>query len=390
MKLWNEYVELLKPAGHLLERIFAPESEQAQAELCRQLAMNLAQGYFLYFQADAQHPDWMPFENSVFLLQPNPDAVYYYAPVDGRARYRVIGERGTAPVVGFATGKVLIGMGDPPGPGYNNYDADNLKLEADGSFEVIFSSERPAGYSGNWWHLHPEARFIIVRQFSYDWGREKDVRLAIECLDSPPLKPALSTQVIDQQMRALFGSYVECLSRQMLGAVERIRNKGLINKMGLHDFADLGNSGEWPQAYFECIYDLQPGEALLLETDLPQQRHYWNVQVTDGLWNQVELVYRQSSLNGRQAVIDADGKFRAIVCGEDPMIHNWLDTGGNLFGSLVGRWYRCNSHPTPSLTKFALRDIDRYLPHDTPRITGEERERQLRERRVGAQLRRRW
>ena len=390
MKLWNDYVDLLKPAGEVIARTWAPQSAKAQAELCRQLAMNVAQGYFLYFQSDPDHPDWAPFENSVFLLQPNPDAVYYYAPVSGDGTYRIVGERGNAPVAGFATGKVMIGMGDPPGPGFNNYDLDKLELGAEGSFEVIFSGERPAGYTGNWLYLHPEARFILLRQFSYDWGRERDVRLAIERLDAPVLKPAQTPEVIDRQLRALFGSYAECLSRQMLGSIERMRSKGLVNSMALHDFADLGNSGEWPQAYFECLYDLQPGEALVLETELPEQAHYWNVQVADGLWNQVELVYRQSSLNGLQAAIDDDGRFRAVLSVEDPGIHNWLDTGGNLFGSLVGRWYRCSSHPTPTVTKIALSDLDRHLPRSTPRIAPEQREAQLRKRRIGAQLRRRW
>jgi hypothetical protein len=163
---WSEYVDLLKPAGELIAKTCAPDSPQVQADLCKQLAMNIAQGYFLYFQSDAKHPDWAPFENSVFMLQPNPDAVYYCAPVSGDGVYRVIGERGDAPVVGFATDRNLIGMGDPPGPGYDNYDVDDLRLEADGSFEVIFSSERPAGYEGNWLYLHPEAKFILLRQFS--------------------------------------------------------------------------------------------------------------------------------------------------------------------------------------------------------------------------------
>jgi hypothetical protein len=390
MKLWNEYLEQLKPAGEVIARTWAPQSEKAQAELCRQLAMNLSQGYFLHCQSTPEHPDWAPFLNSVFLLQPNPDAVCYYAPVSGKGSYRIVGDRGNAPVAGFATGKVMVGMGDPPGPGYNNYDFDDLKLESDGSFEVIFSEMRPAGYSGNWLYLHPEARFIMVRQFSYDWGRERDVRLAIERLDSPALKPALTPEAIDRQLRALFGGFVECYSRTRLGFFETIRNKGAVNETRLTSFQELGNGRDWPQAYFECVYDIKPDEALILETELPQMRPYWNVQVIDGLWNQVELVYRQSSLNGHQAVIDGDGKFRAVLSLEDPGIHNWLDTGGNLFGMLIGRWYRCDSHPTPRLKKVPLKDLRRHLPATTPTISVEARGEQLRQRRIGAQLRRRW
>lgn len=390
MDAWNEYVELLKPAGALISRTWAPDDAQVQADLCRQLAMNIAQGYFLLCQSTPEHPDWSPFENSVFLLQPNPDAVYYYAPVAGDGVYRITGERGNAPVVGFATGKIMIGMGDPPGPGYGNYDVDDLALDADGSFEVIFSSERPAGHTGNWLHLHPEARFILLRQFSCDWGRERDVRLAIERLDTPALKPRLTPADIDRQLRHLFGIYVECLSRQGIGSLMRTRDKGLTNQFGLTTFQDLGNSDSWPQAYFECIYDIAPDEALIMETELPDERPYWNVQVTDGLWNQVELVYRQSSLNGHQAAIDADGRFRAVLSLEDPGVQNWLDPGGHTFGMLIGRWYRCSAHPTPSLTKVPFAELHRHLPESTPRFGAEARAEQLRQRRLGAQLRRRW
>jgi hypothetical protein len=79
-----------------------------------------------------------------------------------------------------------------------------------------------------------------------------------------------------------------------------------------------------------------------------------------------------------------------VLSPDDPGIHNWLDTGGNLFGSLVGRWYRCSAHPTPTVTKIRLQDLAQHLPRSTARMTREQREAQLRIRRIGAQLRRRW
>lgn len=390
MKLWNDYVDLLRPAGELIAKTWAPDSPQVQADLCRQLAMNLSQGYFLYCQATPEHPDFAPFENSVFLLQPNPDAVYHYAPVAGDGVYRVVGHRGTVPVAGFATGKVMIGMGLPPGPGYDNYDLDDLTLGKDGAFEVIFSAERPAGHVGDWRRLHPEARFLMLRQFSYDWGREQDARVAIERLDTPPLKPRHTPEDIDRQLRALFGTYVGCLTQTALGAIGRVQTGGWLNNFHMHDFQDLGNSASWPQAYFECVYEIAPGEALILETELPEKHHYWNIQVVDALWNQVELVHRQSSLNGHQAELDPDGRFRAVLSLEDPGVPNWLDAGGHARGMLIGRWYRCSSHPTPSLRKVEFAELRRHLPASTPTLTPQERMARLRQRRIGAQLRRRW
>lgn len=389
LKSWAQYVDLLKSAAELEAQTWDPADEEMRAALYKQFAMNIAQGYFLYFQSDPAYPDWAPFENSAFLAQPNPDAVYYYTAVDGGGIYRVTGERGNAPVVGFATGKIMIGMGEPPGPGFNNYDVDALKCNDDGTFEVMFSTERPAGHDGNWLYLHPESRFLLLRQFSYDWGRERDVRLAIERLDITAPRPAQDSAAVDRQLCELFGNYVRGLSRVCLGYIQKSRNRGRPHEMRLTDFSDLGNSGDWPQAYFECVYDLQPGEALILETELPERHQYWNVQVIDALWNQVDLVHRQSSLNGRQARLDPDGKFRAVLSVEDPGVHNWLDTGGSLRGMLIGRWYRCSSHPTPRLRKVKFSELSRHLP-DTPSISAEQRAEALRARRVGAQLRRRW
>ena len=76
LRPWAEYVDLLKNATEVEAMVWAPLDEHLRAELYRQFAMHLSQGYFLYFQADPLHPDWAPFENSVFLAQPNPDAVY--------------------------------------------------------------------------------------------------------------------------------------------------------------------------------------------------------------------------------------------------------------------------------------------------------------------------
>lgn len=390
LKPWAHYVDLLKDASEAEKQLWDSADESLKAALYRQFAMNISQGYFLYFQADPHHPDWAPFENSVFLAQPNPDAVYHFSAVDGTGVYRVVGNRGNVPVAGFATGKNMIGMANPPGPGFNNYDLNMLEIAEDGSFEVILSSEKPAGHEGNWLYLHPESRFVLLRQFAYDWANEREVKVAIERLDCTSLKPAMDIATIDRQLTELFGGYVKRLSQLCLGVVQNSRNSRPAGEMQLTSFSELGNGDDWPQAYYECTYDLQPGEALIIETDLPKSHVYWNIQVIDALWNQVELVHRQSSLNGHQAVLDSDGKFRAVLSVEDPGVANWLDSDGNLKGMLIGRWYRSSSHPVPKISKVKLAELVDHLPKDTRYLSPTERQAALRERRLGAQLRRRW
>lgn len=391
MQDWSYYVDLLKDAENLRQDVSHLEGDQARAQLWRQFAMNLSQGYFLLFQSTPDHPEFAPFENSVFLAQPNPDAVYYYAPVDGRGTYRVTGERGNAPVAGFALGNRIIGMDPEPGRGLGNYDMDDLAIGEDGCFEVVFSAERPGGHEGNWLRMDPATDFILVRQFSYDWGRERDVRLAIERIDvGTQIRPAPTPAEIGAKLEHLMGGYARNLSAICLSAVSRCAERGFVNTFNINTYQELGNGQDWPQAYFETVFDIGEDEALIIESELPERRPYWNIQVVDALWNQVEYVYRQSSLNGLQAAVDADGKFRAVLAHSDPGVANWLDTGGNLYGMLIGRWYRCSSQPVPRVTKVKFAELESHMPAVIPRISPAQREDALRTRRIGSQLRRKW
>lgn len=383
---WSAYVDLLKPAGDVNQLTWQPQDEQLRAELYRQLLMNLTLGYFIYFQLDARHPDWAPFLNSVFMLQPNPDDTYYLARIDDDGVYRICGERGSVRILTFAFGYEPMGTSERIGGGLAQYDVDDLQLGRGGTFEVLVSKRRPDGYEGHWWPMPPGAQTILGRQRSCDWGTERDARFAIERLDVKELKPRMPARDIDAKLRDVLGGYAERLSRIWLQYQNRVRDSGLINRLETASF-----SGAQPvQVYWQGIYQFADDEALILETDIPKQHRYWNVQLNDELWNAVEFIHRQSSLNGHQARLDADGRFRAVISLRDPGVPNWLDTGGYLQGMLIGRWYAADSAPMPTLKRVPFADVRKHLPGDTPSITPQQRAETLRARRMGGQLRRRW
>jgi hypothetical protein len=384
---WNDYLGLLRTCDELMSRTWEPASEQLRAELYRQLLMNLSLGYFMYFQMDPDHPEWLPFLNSVFLLQPNPDDVYYLAHIDASRTYRIRGERGTVHLLTFALGSKSMGMDEIKPQTYAEYDADALPMDSEGTFEVLLSSTRPEHYQGAWWPLTPIMDFILVRLRSYDWGNERDPRLTIERLGAAQRKPRLSPSSIDAKIRHLM-AFTERLTRIWLDFQNDMRARNLENRFELSGFEDW--AGVKAQSYWRGIYKFAPGEALILETELPQKRPYWNIQLADSLFNALEINYRQTSLNGFQAQVDSDGKFRAVIALEDPGVPNWLDSSGHTWGTLIGRWYHCSSTPTPTLTKVPLAEIRDYLPPDTPQVNGAAREEALRKRVRGAQLRRKW
>lgn len=384
---WKDYVELLKGAGDFYELTLEPRTEQIRGEFYKQLTMNLSLAYFMHFQSTPEHPDWAPFLNSAYLLQPNPDDTYYYAPLRGDGVYRIVGERGTVHLMTFTTTRDKMGMKETMGPSFDYYDADDLTLDAEGRFDFILSSERPAGYDGEWRRLNREADNVVVRQRSYDWGRERDARFAIECLSHEPLKPRPDLPYLDRKLRAVLGEYPHNLAKIWLGYQQKTMTRtDIVNKARLTQFP----SGLEAQTYWEAIYRIEDDEALILETELPEERRYWNVQLNDELWNATEYVQRQSSLNGHQARVDGDGRFRAVISIGDPGVANWLDTAGYHQGTMIGRWFGCSSHPEPTLRRVKLAEVMSHLPGDTVRVTPAERRAQLSDRRIGAQLRRRW
>lgn len=383
---WADYVDLLRSAGDLNALTFAPGDDQLRAELYRQLAMNVALGYFMYFQSDATHPDWTPFLNSVFLLQPNPDDAYFHAYVDSAGTYRIVGERGTVRLLTMSMGRTAMGLGDRPGPSLSYVDFDDLELGPGGEFDLLLSRELPAGHTGNWIALPPDADYLLVRSRSYDWGNERDPRIAIERLDGSPIRPRMDKADIDRRLREVLGGFPRRLSAMWLHYQNSLLERGLVNQLEMTDFG-----GAVPnQWYWQGFFELGPDDALILESELPATRPYWNVQLNDALFNTVDFVYRQSSLNGHQARVDTDGKFRAVIAMRDPGVHNWLDPGETRRGMLIGRWLASDSRPMPTLTKVSFAELRRHLPADTPTISAGDRATQLRARRIGSQLRRRW
>ncbi len=384
---WADYVDILKSQEKLLGLTWKPEDEQYRADFYRQLLMNLSYAYIQYFQSNSEHPEFMPLWNSVYLFQPNPDDVYYYAPLDGKRRYRIVGDRGTIHMINFQFGCGMMGMVTGIGQQHSSYlDGRDIKVDADGKFEILLAPEKPEGFTGTWHPIRDDVDCVMVRNRSYDWGNEKDTRMAIECLDAPLVKRRMSIEEIDAKLRGAL-----TLSERLNPLFYGMQNTTLAN-VGKNRFEHtrFENTGLVEQIYLPAVFEIAEDEALIMETDLPRVRPYWNIQVNDPYFNAVEFVYRQTSLNGHSAHVDPDGKFRAVVAHKDPGVHNWLDTGGFTEGTLFGRWMQCDSWPMPTLKLLKFDEIKDHLPADTRWMTAEQRLEQLRNRRIGAQMRRRW
>jgi hypothetical protein len=384
---WSDYLFILAEASSNLELLADPADPLLQQETFRLLALSIAQGYLSTF-TDPNCPDFVPAVNTVFnAASTNPDFIYYQSAVAGEGVYRISGVRGDALFILFDLSAGGIGVMDELGPSTGQFEIDDLVLDRDGCFELILSSEKPAGHEGNWQYMDPATTVLSMRQAAYDWGSGADGRFAIERTDCPIQAPVFDAQQIAHRLSRLM-AHPKRFAGMWMGHMAGQRAKGLYNDFELDDWA--GKGGVAGQYYYQGLFKLTPGEVLLLETDLPDNCLYWNVQLADPLWNTIDWMNRQSSLNGGQAHIDSDGKFRAVIAAQDPGVPNWLDPGPCSDGSIMLRWTKSDSGPRPRLTSVPPAGLQALLPADTPAISFEQRQLSLRERRRGVQLRRRW
>ncbi len=387
MSDWRGLLAPLDGAIAEVAHSWHPDDPAYQAETLRQTMTSLSYAYFMYFHATPEHPDWAPLWNPVFTLQPNPDDIYTQSPIRGDLRYRVSGNRGTCRILSFTSQKALSGTVDemPRPGGHNEVDTNDLGIALSEDFEIVFSAKRPAGYTGHWAPIDPEARGLFTRFRMYDWANEIDPVLSIECLDPVPPKPRLSPAEIEERVRemAKFPARKNRLYYPLQNGVKA--------RVGFNVFEPVRMPGALvKQTYWPACFQFEADEALIIETEIPAHAPYWNVQLNDPLFNALEYVYRQSSTNGHMAKLSSDGKFRAVIALEDPGVPNWLDPAGYIEGGIYGRWYDCDSEPVPTLTRVKLTELRDHLPPDTPVVTPEERAEELRRRVRACQRRRRW
>jgi hypothetical protein len=388
---WADQMRALEPVGASLLARWRPHgATEAEVQDMNRLALSiLACGYLCRVYADAIRPAFMPLWNHAFNQGgPDPDYVYLTAEIDATGTYRVSGFRGTSRFVEITQQEwdMLSPSIMATGGAVVAHDLDDLTLGDDGSFSVVLSPTRPDGYEGDWWPMAPGTRRLFVRSCACDWRNEVDARLAIDRLDEQ------GEDMTPEESARRFSDLPAWIEEMITFDMELIRyyrehhGVNTIVRSGVVD--DMG--GLPKQAYYDGIHEITDDEVLVLETDLPREVRYWQALVGDDRFCTVDWVNRQSSLNDTQAVIDSDGRFRAVISRRDPGVANWLDKGDYPWGVIQLRWNRASDHPDPTITKVAFDDLRAHLPSDTPVVTPGERRVQLQARREGALLRRIW
>lgn len=365
---------------------------QVQQEVGRLALQALTLSTVSALGGDGDHPVFLPSIGELMNVgQPNADTIYKAAEITPGGVYRLRGHRGSLNMA--VIGQVGPSPADPgsdgshPGPTRNYLYLSDLKTDGDGDFDVLLSAERPGDYTGDWWQLHPRTYRLMLRQVSSDWQREVDPAISIERVDIPVRRRRPAAEAMEARLRGV-PQMTTFMATMFVDQVQKLRQQGYVNKLKVLDVSQIGGLDD--QFYYEGAYDLASDEALIIEARHPENCRYRSVILTNEIYQTTDWYNNQSSLNGAQAAVDADGMLRVVISEQDPGVPNWVDTAGYARGLVQGRWTHCDSHPVPIVKKVSVAEVREHLPPETPVITPEQRETIIRERRAAYQQRRHW
>ncbi len=417
----------------------APANDRNLAEGYRYLMGFIHSGVERAFHEDTSHPfvrHALQLVNKATI--DNADAIYFMAPIDGRQSYKVGGHvqdhrhwRGKPPAeTGRKAPAYLIFelsdgclAGDSGSlaelrPGVKaqtgRLDSTEIEVDADGYFEILLAPERPPGHRGNFistWRkttrpnpddpegsLDRYAGTLSGRQLFYDWEREDAVPLRVVQLGAEGQHPdPLDSETAAAQLRRLgklvsgqmcfwnefYTVLLETYGKRDGSDGERFMPRNKFNAPNAASGATGG--GQSTNIYAGGVYELEPDEALIIESRIPVPPQYIGFHLSN-LWGEShDFANHQSSLNGFQAEFDDDGVLRWVVAHRDPGVPNWVDTTGHREGFMAPRWAYTekppqDEWPTVRAQKVAFDEIRAHLPEGVRSVSPEERAERIRVR----------
>jgi hypothetical protein len=373
-------------------------------------------GEFPYFQ---RHP-WTICKYTI----ENPDNLYLYAPIDPHGTFRIEGRaydhshwQGARSASDRMAPHYVIFEAHSVAPGDSGtveelwdgsrvltgmLDSPRMKVEPDGSFEIILAPERPDDYTGNFIPTRREesgkpesgATKLYVREIFGDWDREYSLDMQITRVGNegrhPPPRTAEQTAAelrdiarkLTANIRfwnAFYGFLLDPFEKAPQRGPFHLRRNEILKprQAGLST-----GGGQATNLFGGGLFDIGPDEALIAEVTLIEEPVYVGMQLSDYWGQSLDYANRLTSLNREQAHRDGDGRLRYVIAHRDPGVPNWLDTTGHPSGYITLRTTfpeppPPERQPSVSCQVVSFDEILSLLPDKTPRIGEAERRAQI-------------
>ena len=366
--------------GQLIRDSTSGQDPRARFEGYRSALALLADNYVIQVYADRKRPEFLPYLGLVNnYAAPAPDFNYFMAQVKPGVSYRVWGTRGNSATIDVQQLAGFFGQNaDLKGVRTLDnqiFDEQGITCAAGGGFEFIFGPAKPQGEYASmlWWKSDKDTALVMFREVFLDYAAEQEsVVVHFQAIDGEQSQGGWS---LDDAVHRL-----QSFGRAM-------KHYGFTFSMG-KSFAGIGNNvfrsenfgggaGHSGQAYLQARYEIPPGYAMVGQWTVPPKYSYWSVALYNDVYQTLDFVEHQVSLNGVQAHVGGNRAFTFVVSDFDPGIANWLDVDGHPTGVLLLRAKDCPGAVAPTVKLVAQADLDKSLPVDIKRVTAGDRQHDL-------------
>ena len=375
---WNTFVDRLKEVGaeFLRDNRERDEIDQAKGPLyvAQQLAVTVSS---VMAERDLAFPLLRVSATNIHKWGlDGADAKYTGAPLDSEGVYRLSGHLGSARLIAIQAVQT-----EPVFAAFASLSGTELDVDARGEFTVMIARQRPQGWSGPWLEMDARTTNLTVREYFYDWDSEQPSDMRLVRVDkvsgAAPLTHADSAAVLDR-----FVDRFDARLQAWLPWLERTRSEPANQLRQLqHTGQGLKNN-----IYGEGWFDLDPGQALIIELDAPSA-DMWSFQLGNLWWESIDYINGTGSLNGHQAVAGSDGRYRLIIALEDPGVPNWLNPAEHSRGMIMYRFQNSEPALVPATRLVRLAQLGSVLPADTPTVTPAQRRAEIERRRMHGAVR---
>ena len=329
------------------------ESEIDVVDGLRNVIHMLSGAIDFYLEGDPERPEFRAIVSPIRkFMGDNPDAVYYWARLRDDRSYRVRGKRADECYISFTVhGRSQDGsLGPTSEPVLADVNDRSFKVEADGSYEVILSAEKPANAAEvNWIELPKGSASLLTRHyFEIDEdepaavSRVDKVHLKIETLEQVPPRPPLSDADFARRLRDV-ASFVSG-GEQVAMETPPPFVSTTPNELGTPMVFSMAGTDAWGAvdiAYSMGPFALGADEALVIEGSFPECA-FANVVLWNRFLQSFEFRDRRISLNRKQIRMGEDGRYRIVLAATDPQLkggsQNWLDTENHPTGTIFWRF----------------------------------------------------
>ena len=351
-------VDAIAEAERLVREAPHIETEADLLEGLQYLAGGIAACTHLAFDYDRDHP-FLQSGTGPFTKMglDNPDTLYFGTRVQAGRDYVVTGTRGTTTDLSFQ----LLG---------GEYTDDNVP-----DSETAFDDRQlDIGANGDYeWRFTPAANAqLVIREVYNDWSAQRG-KVAIARADTAGTAPPPLTNELIEKRFAVAGKQLVQRIKTWLQFPQWFYMNIPVNTMVAPRLTPGGLATQYSSAGH---FELTPDQALVITlpaTDAP----YLGFQLGSLWYVSLDYINHQTSLNGTQAQVDADGKIRIVVADRNPGVTNWVETLGHRKGFLQFRWQRISRQLTeadgPTVEVVGIDEVADSLPfHEGNKISSED------------------